>query len=79
MSKRLSSRPIRIVLMPSHDSAMTSRLAEELVVPEANRAAKKLRCRDRERRMPQEIVESGFYPPCAQSLKQHLIWITGLV
>src|ERR1035437_321945 len=41
MSERLSSRPIRIVLMPGHYSAMMSRLAEELVVPEPNRSAKK--------------------------------------
>ena len=69
MSKRLRSRPIRIVLMPGHDSAMMSRLAEKLVVPESNRSAKKLRCRDRECRMPQEIVKAGSYPPCAQGME----------
>src|SRR5437660_1875510 len=79
MSKRLSSRPIRIVLMPGHYSAMMSRLAEELVVPEANRAAKKLHRRDGESRMPQEIVKSRRYPPCAQGMEQHVIRITGLV
>ena len=79
MSQRLRSRPIRIVLMPGHDSAMMSRLAEKLVVPEPNRSAQKLRCRDRECRMPQEIVKTGRYPPCAQGMEQHVIRITRLV
>jgi hypothetical protein len=79
MSERLSSRPIRIVLMPGHYSAMMSRLAEELVVPEPNRSAKKLRCGDCKCRMPEEIVKPGRYPPCAQRVEQHVIRITRLV
>src|ERR1700722_8457567 len=79
MSQRLCSRPVRIVLMPGHDTAMMSRLAEELVMPEPNRSAKKLRCRDGECRMPEEIVKTGRYPPCAQGMKQHVIGVTGLV
>src|SRR5450755_4332644 len=79
MSQRLSSRPIRIVLMPGHDSAVMSRLAEKLVVPEPNRSAKKLRRRNCERRMPQEIVKTGRDPPCAEGMEQHVIRIAGLV
>ena len=79
MSQRLSSRPIRIVLMPGHDSAMMSGLAEKLVVPEPNRSAQKLRCRDGDCGMPQEVVKTGRYTPCAQSMKQHVIRITRLV
>lgn len=79
MSQRLSSRPIRVVLMPGHDAAMMSRLAKKLVVPEPNRSTQKLRCRDRERRMPQEIVKTRRYAPCAQGMEQHMIRIAGLV
>jgi len=79
MSQRLRSRPIRIVLMPGHDSAMMSRFAEKLVVPEPNRSTKKLRCRDRECRMPQQIVKPWRYPPRAQGMKQNVIRIARLV
>jgi len=79
MSKRLSSCPIRIVLMPGHYSAMMSRFAEELVVPEANRSAKKLRCWGCKCRMPEEIMKTGRYPPCAQRMEQHVIRIIRLV
>src|ERR1700726_4756869 len=79
MSKRFSSRPIRIVLMPGHYSAMMSRLAEELVMPEPNCSAKKLPGRDCKCRMPQEIVKAGRYPPCAQGMEQHVIRIPRLV
>src|SRR6202050_354321 len=79
MSERLGSRPIRIVLMPGHYAAMMSRLAEELVLPEPDRFAKKLRRRDCECRMPQEIVKAGSDPPCAQGMEQHVIRIPRLV
>src|SRR5277367_5720959 len=79
MSQRLSSRPVGIILMPGHDSAMMSRLAEELVVPEPNRSTKKLCGRDSECRMPEEIVKAGSYPPCAQGMEQHVVRIAGLV
>ena len=62
--------------MPGHDSAMMSRLAEELVVPEPNRSAKKLRGRDGECRMPQKIVKTWRDPPRAQGVEQHVIRVS---
>jgi len=79
MSQRLSARPVRIILMPGHDSAMMRRLAEELIVPEPDRPAQKLRCRDRECGMPQEIVKSRRDPPCAQRVEQDVVRISRLV
>src|SRR5215469_5418254 len=37
--KRLSSGPVRVVLVPRNHSSMTSGFAEQLVVPEADGAA----------------------------------------
>src|ERR1700676_1636212 len=79
MSKGLSSRPIGIVLMPGHNSAMMRRFAEELVVPEANCSAKKLRGWGCKCRMPEEIVKPWRYAPCAQRMEQHVIGIAGLI
>lgn len=39
MGKRLSSRPVRIVLMPGDHTAVMRRLAEELIVPKADGSA----------------------------------------
>src|SRR6266480_204754 len=39
VGKRLSSGPVRIILVPGHKSPMMSGFAEQLVVPEANGAA----------------------------------------
>src|ERR1700730_4244398 len=79
MSQRLSSRPIRIVLVPGHYSAVMRRLAKELVMPEPTLSAQIWSCRNCECRMPQEIVKTGHDPPCAQSMEQYVIRITRLV
>src|SRR5689334_5375042 len=79
VSQRLSARPVRIVLMPGHDATVMRRLAEELIVPEANGSAQKLHGRDREGRMPQDVVKTGRDPPCAEGMEQHMIGITRLV
>src|ERR1700681_461519 len=76
MSKRLSSCPVRIVLMPGHYSAMMSRFAEELVMPEPNRSSQKSPGWGGTCRMPEEIVKTGRYAPCAQRMEQNVIRIT---
>src|SRR5438874_11900447 len=39
VGKRLSSGPVRVILVPGNNSPVMSGLAEQLVVPEANGAA----------------------------------------
>ena len=39
VGKRLSSGPVRVILVPGNDSPVMSWFAEQLVVPEANGAA----------------------------------------
>src|SRR5205085_12404593 len=53
MCQRLCARPIGIILMPCDDPAVLGRLAEELIVPEAHRAAEELRGRHGEAGMPE--------------------------
>jgi hypothetical protein len=52
MRHRLRSGPIRVILMPGHAAAMQRRFAEELIVPETDRAFKQLRRRHCECRVP---------------------------
>jgi hypothetical protein len=39
VGKRLSSVPVRVILVPGNNSSVMSGFAEQLVVPEANGAA----------------------------------------
>ena len=64
---RLGPRPVRIVLVPGDHAAVPRRLAEQLVVPEADRAVQQLAGRHRERRVPQHIVKARLDPPAPRA------------
>jgi hypothetical protein len=63
MGHRTGTRPIRIVLVPSHDAAMSSRLAEQLIMPEADGTTYQLAGRDTERWVPQDVVKTDSNSP----------------
>src|SRR5271163_1554337 len=69
MSQRGRARPVRIILMPGHHSAVPRRLAKKLVVPEAHRTIEQLRRRNEKRRVPQEIVKARHHTPSSQRMK----------
>ena len=76
---RFGTCPVRIILMPRHHTAVTRRLAEQLVVPEANRTIEQLRCRNDEGRVPQQVVEGRRDAPRTERVKEHLRRVGGLV
>ena len=57
--------------MPRHDSAVASRLAEELIVPEPHGSPQQLAGRHRERGVPQQVVKPRPNPPRPQGMEQH--------
>ena len=61
--ERRRPRPVGIVLVPRDHAAVARGLAEQLVVPEAHRAAEELRRRHGEARVPQQVVERGRDAP----------------
>ena len=65
--------------MPGNDAAVFSRLAEELIVPEANAATQELRCGNQECGIPQHIMKAGLNAPRAESVKQHGRRVGGFV
>ena len=66
MRHGLGASPVRIVLMPSHDAAVSRGLAEQLIVPKSDCAAEQLAGRHEERRIPQDVVECGSQSPRAR-------------
>ena len=79
MGHRLGAGPVRIVLVPGDDAAMLGRLAEELIVPEADRPAEQLAGRHGERRVPEDVVKAGSNSPRAQGVKQHRVGLARFV
>src|SRR6266850_2463919 len=79
MGHRLRAGPVRIILVPGDHAAMLRGLAEELIVPKADRAAEELTGRDGERRMPQHVVKAGPNSPRPESVKQDRIGLVRLV
>src|SRR5258705_7939450 len=73
VGKRLGSGPVRVILVPGHNSPVMSGFAEQLVVPEANGAAQQLRRRHSECRVPEQIVEAWRDAPGAERMEQHMI------
>ena len=65
--------------MPRDDAAVLGRLAEELVVPESHGPTQQLRRRREQRRMPEDVVQSGPDPPRAERMKQHRAGVARLV
>src|SRR5262245_38742166 len=67
---RLRAGPVRVVLVPRDDAAVLRRLAEELIVPETDRALEQLRRGGQERWRPQKIVERGRRAPGAERVEE---------
>src|SRR4051812_11384870 len=67
---RFSASPIRVVLVPRHYSAVLRGFAEQLIVPEPNRAAQQLRRGHQKRRVPQNVVERLLDAPSTQRVEQ---------
>src|ERR1041384_3819014 len=68
---RLHARPVRIILMPRNYAAVSGRFAEQLVVPESQRAAEQLRRGHQERRVPKQVMKRRRNSPRAQRMKKH--------
>src|SRR5262249_1919992 len=79
VSKRLSSSPVRVILVPGPNSPVTGGFAEQLVVPKANAAAQQLRRRNGDSRVPQQVVKAWRDPPGAERMEQHMVGIGRLV
>ena len=79
MRERSGARPVRIVLVPRDAAAVSRGLAEELVVPEAHRAAQELRGREREARVPQKVMKARRDSPSAQRVEEHARRVARLV
>src|ERR1043166_1896 len=62
---RRCAGPVRIVLMPCHNSAVARRLSKNLIVPKTNWSAQKLRGRHEEGRIPQQIMKARSDTPGA--------------
>ena len=62
--------PIRIILMPRHDAAVFGRLAEELIVPEADGSAEELAGRNQKRWIQRRSWKPGVMRQ-APSVEQH--------
>ena len=71
--------PVRIILMPGHHTTMVSRLAEQLVMPETDRASQELGGGQGKGRIPQGIVKARTQAPAAQGVEENLLGLTGLV
>ena len=57
--------------MPRDDAAVAGRLGKDLVVPEPHPATEQLRRRNRERRMPQQVVKTRRDTPRPERMKQY--------
>ena len=79
MRQRLRPRPVRIILMPSDYTAMSSGLAKQLVVPETHGTAQELRRRDGELRMPQNIMKARRDAPRTERVKEFAVSLIGFV
>jgi len=79
MGERLGARPVRVVLMPGDNASVVWRLDEELVVPEAYRAAKQLRGGHEKRGIPEQVMECFADTPCSESVKEDAVGIGGFV
>src|SRR5262245_51045553 len=66
MGHRLCPGPVRVVLVPGDNATMPGRLAEELVMPEADGSAQELAGRHGEARLPQDVVKPWRNPPGTQ-------------
>src|SRR5258708_17159712 len=75
VGNRMGSGPVRVILVPGHNSAVMSGFAEQLVVPEANGAAQQLRRRNSKCRVPEQIVKAWRGAPGAERMEQHLVGI----
>lgn len=72
---RLGAGPIRIVLVPGDHPAMPGGFAEELVVPEVDRAAYKLAGWDSDGRVPDQVMKRGGDTPSAQGVEKDAVGI----
>src|SRR5215831_16833074 len=75
VSKRLSSGPVRVILVPGNNSPVMSRFAEKLVVPEANGAAQQLRRGNRDSWVPEQVVKAWRDAPRAERMEQNMAGI----
>ena len=65
--------------MPGHYAAVMGRLAEQLIVPEANCSPQELRRGNRKGGVPEQVVKTGCYTPCAQRMEQDVIRVVRFV
>ncbi len=70
MRHGLCASPVRIVLMPRHDTAMMRRFAEQLVVPKSDGPIQQLASRNGDGWVPEQIVKRLTNSPGTQRMKQ---------
>ena len=63
--------PVRIILMPCHDTTMHRRFAEQLIVPEPDRPSEQLRRGRCEGGVPENIMKCRQDSPRSKGMKQH--------
>src|SRR2546425_482873 len=64
MGHWLRPRPVGIVLMPGHNSAMMRWFVEDLIVPETHRPGEPLRSRNDDPRIPEQIMNPAVHRSC---------------